>query len=128
MTREKGEREKDVSHPLVYLWFGLFMCAGQRALRRWMGDDCGALSVTCEGDYCAPPSLPPSLPPPRNTQRLRLTRTYQVIPGQADLSLSLLLLLSASLTQASSPLFFHLAPPPLSLSTLTGPLRFVFKV
>lgn len=33
-------------------------------------------------------STPPSQPLLHNTQRLRLTRTYQVISGQADLSLS----------------------------------------
>ena len=36
----------------------------------------------------SPPSTPPSHSLLHNTQRLRLTRTYQVISGQADLSLS----------------------------------------
>lgn len=47
----------------------------------------GAPSVACEGDYCAPPPLPRARLL-HDTQRLRLTRTYQVISGQADLSLS----------------------------------------
>lgn len=58
-----------------------------RWLRNWMQ----ALSVACKGDYSAPPPLPPSHPLLHNTKRLRLTRTYQVISGQADLSLSSLL-------------------------------------
>lgn len=110
------------------------------------GWETAALSVACEGDYCAPPPLPPSRLLLHNTQRLRLTRTYQVISGQADLTLmslprasqmktlSLLFVsLSVSCSCKSIPLPHPSRPLPLFFICLSSvhtdrPGRFVSQV
>lgn len=117
--REKGEKKKggekaeterkDVNHPFFSSTscFCLFMLDAavfrrrdgrenevdwRRRRRIWMQPGKRASSVRClwRRLQCASPPLPPNRSL-HNTQRLRLTRTYQVISGQADLSLSSLL-------------------------------------
>lgn len=101
-----------------------------------------SLSVACERDYCAPQSSLLYLLL-RITQRLRMTRTYQVISGQADVKLCsycpphynsvrpfsfCCLCLSVSHDHISISLFSVLASSLRLLSTRMGPWRFVLKV
>lgn len=105
--REKREsREKDVNHPFrLPLVLSFHVCAAaleercvQNNMLLWSGlemtvelnagwETANSVRYLWRRLLCA--WTPPSHPFLHNTQRLRLTRTYQVISGQADLSLSL---------------------------------------
>lgn len=118
--RRRGERSMWITFrlPLVLsygvvqnnmlLWRGFEMTVELNA--GWETES----SVRCLWRRLLCSSTPPSQPLLHNTQRLRLTRTYQVISGQADLSLSSLF----------PGLFFwiHFS------AQLFSPVRYVFSI